>query len=110
MENLKKRVLRRVFAPKGDGVTGSWGSYVLESFITCAFTKHSCSSNKSRWKKGVGLVALMRKGKMHINCSVENWEERKCWKFIGGRIILILILKKEVGKCILDGSSLLLAW
>ena len=62
----------------------------------------SCYSTKCRWTKGVGLVAHMGKGKMHINCWVENLEERKCWKFIGGRIILTLILKTEVQRYILD--------
>jgi hypothetical protein len=47
---------------------------------------------------------------------------KKCWKFIGGMVMLILILKKEtkdLGRCILDflavdrsggGGGLLLAW
>jgi hypothetical protein len=41
MENLNKTVLRRVFAPKGDGATGTWGKYVSKSFITRTFTKLS---------------------------------------------------------------------
>jgi hypothetical protein len=41
MENLNKRVLRGVFVPEGDEVTGSWGSYVLKSSISCTFTKYS---------------------------------------------------------------------
>ena len=38
---LKKRVLRGVFESKGDEVTGSWGSHVLRSFVTCTLTKYS---------------------------------------------------------------------
>ena len=41
MENLKKKVLRRIFESKGDEVTGSWGSHVLKSFITHTFTKYA---------------------------------------------------------------------
>ena len=44
----------------------------------------------------------MGKGKMCINCWVGNLEERKRLKFIGGSIILTLILKAEVGKHILN--------
>jgi len=53
----------------------------------------------------VGHVAHMGNGKMHINCWVENLEERKCLKFIGGRIILTLILKTELERCILDSLA-----
>ena len=53
----------------------------------------------------MGPVARMGKGKMHINCWVENLEERKCLKFIGARIIFTLILKTEVGRCILDSLA-----
>jgi len=41
MENLKKKVLRTVFGSKGDEVTESWGSHVLNSFITYTFTKYA---------------------------------------------------------------------
>jgi hypothetical protein len=47
----------------------------------------------------------MGKGKMHVNSWVENLEERKCLKFIGRKIILTLILKTEVGRCILDSLA-----
>jgi hypothetical protein len=32
-------------------------------------------------------------------------EERKCWKFIGGRVTLILILKKELGTLAYPGGG-----
>jgi hypothetical protein len=34
---FENRVLRRIFGPKGDEVTGGWRNYIMRSFITCTF-------------------------------------------------------------------------
>jgi hypothetical protein len=35
-----KRVLRKIFGPKRDEVTGGWGNCITRSFITCPFAKY----------------------------------------------------------------------
>ena len=65
MQNLKKRVLRRVFVPKADEVTGIWGSYVLKSFIMCTFTKYFQVNqpNVGGRRGGWGACSTYEKGK-----------------------------------------------
>lgn len=62
MENLNKRVLRGVFVPKGDEVTGSYG---LKSSISHTFTKYSYVHQPHAGGRKVW-------GMQHI------WEREKC--------------------------------
>jgi hypothetical protein len=87
--SLKKKVLRRLFEPKREEVTGRRGKLCSEELHDMRFHPIlSCSPTKCRWKKGVGHVAHMGEKKVCVNCWLENLEKRKYLKFEGGRIIL----------------------
>jgi hypothetical protein len=69
-------------------------------------------------EESCGACSTYGREKKSVNCWLENLEKRKHLKFIGGRIILKLILKKQGGKMYLGfirvrigtSSELLLTW
>jgi hypothetical protein len=69
---FENRVLRRIFGPKRDEVTGNGGSCTMRNFITCTHYPDIIRQVKSRRMRWAGHVARMG-------------EERKLYKVLVGR-------------------------
>jgi hypothetical protein len=56
---FENRVLRRIFGPKRDEVTGEWGKLYNEELHILYFSPNTIRQIKSRRLKWVGQVTLM---------------------------------------------------
>jgi hypothetical protein len=56
---FENRVLRRIFGPKGDEVTGEWGKLYNEELHILYFSPNTIRQIKSRRLKWEGQVVLM---------------------------------------------------
>jgi hypothetical protein len=66
MRVFENRVLRRIFGPKRDGVTGSWRELHNEEVHNLYPSPRIIRMIKSRWLKSAGHVARMGRIGMHI--------------------------------------------
>jgi hypothetical protein len=71
---FENRMLRRIFAPKRDEVTGDWRRMHSEELHT--FSPNITRMIKSRRMRWAGLVARMGRRKMHVGYWWESQKER----------------------------------
>ena len=95
---FENRVLRRIFGPKRDEITGEWRKLQVHSE---ELNDLYCSPNvvrvtKSRTMRLAGHVARMGEGRGVYRVLVGNLRERDHWGDPGadGKIILIFIFRK----------------
>jgi len=103
---FENRVLRRIFGPKRDVVTGEWRKLYNEELNVLYSSPNIVQVTKSRRKKWAGHVARMGDGRSVYRILVGNLRERDQWGYPGGngRIILRLIFRNwDVG--VWTGSS-----
>jgi hypothetical protein len=96
---FENRVLRRIFGPKRDEVTGGWRKLhneKLQNFYSSPSIIRMIKSRRMRW---TGHVGRMGKRGMHIGHWWESQKGRDHWEDqgVGGRTILKLILEREDG-------------
>jgi len=65
-EERRLRVLRRIFGPKRDDVTGEWGKLHNEELNDPYRSPNIIRVNKSRRMRWAGHIALMGTGEVHI--------------------------------------------
>jgi hypothetical protein len=97
---IKNGVLRRIFGPKRDGVTGEWRKLHNEELNDRYCSPTVVRKTKSRRMKWVGHVARMGKRRGVYGVWWGNLRERDYWGDPGvdGRIILRWIFRKwDVG-------------
>jgi hypothetical protein len=73
---FENRVLRRIFGPKIDKVTGDWRKLHNEELHTLYSSPHIIKMIKSRRMRWAGHVARMGRRGMHIGYWWESQEER----------------------------------
>jgi hypothetical protein len=56
---FENRVLRRIFGPKSDAVTGGWSKFPRKEFKICHFSLNMIRMTKSRKVRWTGHVARM---------------------------------------------------
>jgi hypothetical protein len=100
-------VLRRIFGPKRDEVTGKWRrlhNKELHSLYSSPDIIRVIKSRRLRW---AGNAARMAKGKMHTRFSVENLRERNHLKnaCVDGRILNLISEKWNGGMDWICGSG-----
>jgi len=91
------RVLRRIFGPKRDAVTGEWRKLYNEELNDLYFSPNTVRVNKSRRMRLEGHVARIRKSKMCMKSfGWKNPRDRHHLEDPGvdGNIILKWILKE----------------
>jgi hypothetical protein len=71
---FENRVLRRIFGPKGDEVTGEWRKLHNEELHILYFSPNIIREVKSRRLRWAGHVARMGLGEM---CTWFRWESQK---------------------------------
>jgi hypothetical protein len=96
MKVFENRVLRRIFGPKKDEVTGGWRKLYnekLHNLYSSPSIIRMIKSNRMRW---AGYVARMGRRGMHIGYWWECQKERDHWEDqdIGGWTILNWILER----------------
>jgi hypothetical protein len=97
---LENRVLRRIFGPKRDEVTGKWRKLHNEELNGLYSLPNIVRVTKSRRLRWAAHVAHMGEGRGVYRVLVEKLRERDRWADPGvdGKIILGLIFKKwDVG-------------
>jgi hypothetical protein len=65
-EEHRLRVLKRIFGPKRDEVTGGWRKLHNEELHNLYFWPSIISTIKSRRMRWAGHVARMERGRMHM--------------------------------------------
>jgi hypothetical protein len=76
MEENRLRVLRRIFGPKGDEVTGGWRKLHNEELHNL-YSSPSIIRIKSRLMRWALHVARMGRTEMHIEFWSESQKERQ---------------------------------
>jgi hypothetical protein len=94
---FENRVLRRIFGPKRDKLTGGWRKLHNEELHNLYYSPSIIRMIKSKRIKCVGHV--VRTGRMHIGVLRENEKERRHYEdlYVVGWIILKQILEKHDG-------------
>jgi hypothetical protein len=102
----ENRVLRRIFGPKRDKVTGEWRRIYNEEFNDRYFSTHTIWVIKSRRMRWVGHLSHIEDKRCAYRVLVGKPEERDHFEDLGrdGRIILKWIFKKR------DWGHRLLIW
>jgi hypothetical protein len=77
---FENRVLRRIFGPKGDEVTGRWRKLHNEELHNLYSSPSIIRIIKSRRMRWAGQVARMGKRGMHIGYWWEIQKERVHWE------------------------------
>ena len=100
-----KRVLRRTFGPKRDGVTGECRKLHNEDLNSLYSSPNIVLVIKSRRMNGRGMWHVWRKGEVCTRFRLGNLRERYHWedKDVDGRIILRWIFGSGKGLWGLDG-------
>jgi hypothetical protein len=93
---FENRVLRRIFGPKRDEATGSWGKLHNEELHNLYFSPSIIRMIKSRRMRWAGHVARMGRRQLRIGEWWEIQKERDHWEDqdVGGWTILKLILER----------------
>jgi hypothetical protein len=93
---FESRVLRRIFGPKRDEVTGGWRKLrneKLHNFYSSPSIIRMIKSRRMRW---AGHVARMGRRGMHVGYWWEIQKERDHWEYqdVGGWTILKWVLER----------------
>jgi hypothetical protein len=93
---FENRVLRRIFEPKRNEVTGEWRKLHNEELHDLYSSPNIVPVIKSRGMRWAGHVARMGRREACIGCRWGNLRERDHWREprVDGRIILGWILRK----------------
>jgi hypothetical protein len=93
---FENRVLRRIFGPKRDEVTGEWRKLHNEELHALYSSTNIVLVIKSRRMRWAGHVARMEMGETYTGFRWGSLRERDHWGDSGldGRIILRWIFKK----------------
>jgi hypothetical protein len=93
---FKNRVLRRIFGPKGDEVTGGWRKLHNEALHNLYSSPSINRMIKSRIMRCAEHAARMGRRRMHISYWWESQMERDHWEDqgVGGWTILKLVFKR----------------
>jgi hypothetical protein len=96
---FENRVLRRIFGPKRDEVTGEWRKLHNEELRDLYSSPSIIRIIKSRRMRWAGHVARMGRRGMLIDYWWESQKERDHWEDqdVGGWIILGWILERWMG-------------
>jgi len=96
---FENRVLRRIFGPKGDEVTGEWRKLHKEELNDLYNTPNIVPVIKSRGMRWAGHVARMGRGAACTGFWCGNLRERDHLRYpaVDGRIILRCIFRKWDG-------------
>jgi hypothetical protein len=93
---FENKVLRKVFGPKKDEVTGEWRKLHNEELSDLYFLPNIMRVVKSRRMRWARHVARMRRGEVCTGFWFGNPRERDHWRDpdVDGRIILRWIFRK----------------
>ena len=96
---FENRVLRRIFGPKRDGVTGQWRKVHNEELNDLYSSPNIVWVIKSRRMRWAGHVARMEDGRSVHKVLVGKPEGKRHWgdQDVDGRIILRWIFRKWEG-------------
>jgi hypothetical protein len=94
---FENRVLRRIFGPKRDEVTGEWIRLRNEEFNYLYSSQNIIRVIKSKRMRWAGLVAHMGEGTVHTGFWWEREGDHLEENCVDGRIILKWIFKKWDG-------------
>jgi hypothetical protein len=74
---FEKRVLRRIFGPKGDEVTGEWRKLHIEELHNLYFSPNITWKIKSRGMRWTGHVARMAEEREVYKILMGNFEGKR---------------------------------